>query len=178
MRKILFILSVAFLLMVAGCGTNYSDGGVFGNSKQIVNEVKADVNEISYDDFKELLESGELRILIDVREVGEFDEGYINQPDDEDEYPYPETFTVNIPRGLLEFKVTSQDYWDDDLWVEMPAKDEMIVVYCKSGGRGVLAAYTMQQMGFTNVYNLKGGYRKWLDPTLPDEEEDTGSSGG
>lgn len=173
----LIILS-AILLLTSGCGKGFSEGAFFKDSKAMVKEVKAGINEITYEDFKAKLEKEELRVIIDVRELGEYEEGYINMPDEEDEYPYPETFTVNIPRGLLEFKIGSQSYWDDDLWVEMPTKNEEIVLYCKSGGRSALAAQTLLQLGYTNVLSLKGGYRKWLDPTAPEEDDSTKSSGG
>ena len=174
---IVILVLVSLLLILSGCGQSYATGEVYSSSKAIVADAKSSINEISYDDFKQMLEKEELRILIDVREPGEYDEGYINMPDENDEYPYPETFTVNIPRGLIEFKIASSDYWDNDLWVEMPPKDEPIVLYCQTGGRSALAALAMQKMGYTNVYSLLGGYRIWLDPSLPLEEEVTDSGG-
>lgn len=179
MKKTYYLLILsAILLLISGCGKGFSEGGYFANATAMVRETKQGIVEISYDDFKTKLEKEEIRVVIDAREPGEFEAGYINQPDEEDEYPYPETFTVNIPRGLLEFKIGSQSYWDDELWVEMPAKDEEIVVYCKAGGRGALAAQTLMQLGYTNVKNLKGGYKKWLDPTAPEEDDSAKSSGG
>lgn len=178
-KQILLVFVLIFLLMIlSGCGQSYATGEVYSSSKAIVADAKSSINEISYDDFKQMLEKEELRVLIDVREPGEFNEGFINQPDEDDEYPYPETFTVNIPRGLIEFKITSSDYWDNDLWVEMPPKDEPIVLYCQTGGRSALAALTMQKMGYTNVYSLQGGYRIWLDPSLPLEDDSASDSGG
>ena len=179
MKKQYIIIAVLALLLIvlSGCGESFAAGEVFANSKALVREAKAGITEISYDDFKLMLEEGKLRVLIDIREPGEFDAGYINQPDEDDEYPYPETFTVNIPRGLLEFKIGDQSYWDDDLWVEMPTKDEAIAIYCKSGGRCALAALILQKMGYANVYSLQGGYRIWMDPTLPLEEEVSDSGG-
>ncbi len=169
---------VSLLLIISGCGQSFATGEVFANSKAILADVKTGITEITYDDFKQMLEKEELRVLIDVRESGAFDEGFINMPDEEDEYPYPETFTVNIPRGLIEFKISDSDYWDNDLWVEMPPKDEPIILYCQSGGRSALAALTMQKMGYTNVYSLQGGYRIWLDPSLPLEDDSASDSGG
>jgi len=178
-KQILFFSAlIALLILMTGCGESFATGGVFENSKGIKSEAKAGIKEISYDDFKKKLENGSLRVLIDVREASEFEAGYINQPDEDDEYPYPETFTVNIPRGLLEFKIGSDDHWNDELWVDMPPRDEEIILYCKSGGRSALAAHTLQLMGYTNVYSLQGGYRIWLDPTLPLEDESGKDSGG
>jgi len=179
MKKQIIILSVlvVLLIMLSGCGESFANGEIFSDSKALVREARAGINEISYDDFKKMLEEEKIRVVIDVREATEFDEGFINQPDEEDEYPYPETFTVNIPRGILEFRIGDSSYWDEELWVEMPAKDELIVVYCQSGGHTALAAHTLQLMGYTNVYSLQGGYRIWLDPTLPLEVEESDSGG-
>ena len=170
-------LFLTMLFIFSGCGKGISDGALFDNAKAMVAEVKSGITEITYEDFKEKLEAEQIRVLIDVREASEFDTGYINEPDEDFEYPYPETFTVNIPRGLLEFKIADQDFWDNDLWVEMPSKDEEIILYCKSGGRSALAALSLQQLGY-KVKSLKGGYRKWLDPEAPEEEEAPKSSGG
>jgi len=179
MKKQFIILAVSALLLTAltGCGKSFATGEVFANSAGFVREAKAGIKEISYDDFKLMLEEEKLRVLIDVRESFEFEEGSINQPNEDDEYPYPETFTVNIPRGLLEFNIGDSSYWDDDLWVEMPTKDEPIVIYSKTGGRSALAVQTLQMMGYTKVYSLQGGYRIWMDPSLPLEEEVSDSGG-
>jgi rhodanese-related sulfurtransferase len=178
MKKTYYLLIISvILLLLAGCGKGFSEGGYFANGKEMVNQAKLGIEEISYDDFKLKLEKEEIRILIDVRKSGEFEEGYINMPNEDDEYPYPETFTVNIPRGLLEFKIDDTSYWDDELWVEMPNKDEEIVVYCQKGGRAALTAQTLKQLGYTNVKSLKGGYRIWLDPDAPLEEAPKSSGG-
>jgi len=180
MKKHLIYFSalIALLVLMTGCGESFASGGVFENSKEMVWEAKADIVEITHEELRKKMEDGELRILIDVRESAEFEAGYINQPDEDDEYPFPETFTVNIPRGLLEFKIASEDHWNDELWVDMPPKNEEIILYCKSGGRSALAAFTLKQMGYEKVYSLKGGYRIWMDPTLPLEEETGKDTGG
>ncbi len=179
-RRILYLsaLTVVLLLLVS-CGKGFSENGIFDNSKAMVSEAKKDITEISYDDFKSKLDNKEVRVVIDVREPSEYEEGFINQEDEESgEYPYPDAFTVNIPRGMIEFNIGNKKYWDNDLFVEMPGTDEEIVVYCKSGGRSALAAQTLMKMGYRNVMSLKGGYAKWLDPSLPDVVEEETSDGG
>jgi len=177
MKTLLISLGIVILLVLSGCGEGYSEGGYFASTKEMVWEAQAGIDEITHEELRNLMENEKLRVLIDVREAGEFEEGFINQPDENYEYPYPETFTVNIPRGLIEFKIGSEEYWNETLWVDMPDKEEEIVLYCKTGGRSSLAAHSLLQLGYKNVKSLKGGYRKWLDPDAP-EEEVSKSSGG
>ena len=59
---------------------------------------------------------------------------------------------VFIPRGQIEGKVEG-----------FIPRDKTIVIYCASGNRSALAADTMQQMGYTNVASMAGGFRAWVD---------------
>jgi len=77
-------------------------------------------------------------IFLDVREPAEYKAGHIKG-------------AINIPRGLLEFKIASK----------IKNKSAKIIVYCKTGGRGALATYTLKQMGYSNVKNLDGGWLGW-----------------
>ncbi len=47
------------------------------------------------------------------------------------------------------------------------ARDREIIVICRSGNRSVLAAQTMQWMGYENVASMKTGLRGWNDYELP-----------
>ncbi len=49
---------------------------------------------------------------------------------------------------------------------EIP-RDKQIVVYCHSGGRSAQACFFMQQQGYGNVYNLRGGIMSWAQNGLP-----------
>lgn len=40
-------------------------------------------------------------------------------------------------------------------------KDKEIVVYCQSGSRSIWAIKRLIGMGYTHLYNLKGGYSAW-----------------
>ena len=42
-----------------------------------------------------------------------------------------------------------------------------MITYCRSGGRGALAALTLKTLGFQNVANLDGGFAAWKDAGLP-----------
>ena len=49
-------------------------------------------------------------------------------------------------------------------------KDEKIFIYCRSGGMGDTAAETLAGLGYTNIWNLEGGYNAWKAAGLPYEE--------
>ena len=64
------------------------------------------------------------------------------------------------------------DFYDEDFlekasWIK---KDQPIYVYCHSGGRSTKAASQLISLGFSEVYNLIGGYSKWKDNDLPIDE--------
>lgn len=49
-------------------------------------------------------------------------------------------------------------------------KDEKIYLYCLSGGMGDIAAQTLARLGYTQIWNLEGGYNAWRAAGLPFEE--------
>jgi rhodanese-related sulfurtransferase len=91
-------------------------------------------------------------MLIDVREPYEFEALHIKG-------------SINVPRGILE---SSCDYGYDETVPELArAREKDIVVICRSGNRSVLAAHTMQLMGYQSVKSLKTGVKGWNDYELP-----------
>jgi len=64
---------------------------------------------------------------------------------------------MHISRGLLEFKI----------YKVITNPDQKIIVFCKSGGRGALATLRLKEMGYKNVYNIKGGFMGWKKAGLP-----------
>lgn len=47
------------------------------------------------------------------------------------------------------------------------SKDEKLVVVCRSGARSAQACMFLQQQGFSNVYNLRGGMMGWVQSGFP-----------
>jgi molybdopterin/thiamine biosynthesis adenylyltransferase/rhodanese-related sulfurtransferase len=76
--------------------------------------------------------------FIDVREQDEVDQGLIPG-------------AIHIPRGYLELRIEEA----------IPDKSAPIVVYCAGGTRSALAAKSLQDLGYTDVESLAGGFTAW-----------------
>jgi len=114
-------------------------------SEDLVAEAKKKICEISVLDAKGLLDKGEC-VFVDCRTKKEYKMGHIPG-------------ALNIPRGLLEFKVAKK----------IPDKEKSIIMYCKKGGRGCLATCTLCKMGYKNVKNMEGGWLEWEKAGYPVE---------
>jgi len=110
------------------------------------------VREIQPWDLIEALRREPLPLVLDVREPGEFAQARIPG-------------SINVPRGVLE-QACEWDY--DETVPELVAERATpIVVVCRSGKRSVLAADTMQTLGFSDVVSLKTGLKGWNDFEQP-----------
>ena len=114
-------------------------------AKDLVSEAKKEICEVSVSEAKDLLDNGG-NIFLDCRTSKEFKMGHVPG-------------AINIPRGLLEFKIDKQ----------IPDKATSIIMYCKSGGRGCLATCTLCKMGYKNVKNMDGGWVAWEKAGYPVE---------
>jgi len=140
-RYFLFALAMIFSLALTVPLTVAKDM----TSKDLVTEAKKQISEISVSDAKVLFDKGET-IFVDCRTKEEYKMGHV--PD-----------AINIPRGLLEFKVADK----------IPDKQASIVMYCRKGGRGCLATCTLCKMGYKNVKNMDGGWLAWEKAGYPIE---------
>lgn len=115
---------------------------------QIVEETSKIITEIMPWDLEEKLESKTPPILVDIREPYEFAAMHIKN-------------SISAPRGILE---TACEFNFEETIPELAsARDQEIVVICRSGMRSVLAASMMQQLGYQNIASLKTGLRGWND---------------
>ena len=114
-------------------------------AKDLVAEAKKNTVSISVSDAKAIFDKGGVTFL-DCREPKEYKSGHIPG-------------AVNIPRGLLEFKIGSK----------IADKNAQVIMYCKSGGRGCLACESIGKMGYKNVKNMDGGWKAWAKAGYPVE---------
>jgi rhodanese-related sulfurtransferase len=105
---------------------------------RIVDEARAQIQEIQPQDVKRMLDAKEDFTLIDVREADEHAKGTIPT-------------AVKLPRGILE----------RDINQVTTDKDRKIVLYCGGGFRSALAAVNLQKMGYKNVISMDGGWKGW-----------------
>lgn len=127
---------------------------------ELLKECQKTVKEIMPWDLAELLKSDNPPLILDVREPAEFTALHIKN-------------AYHVPRGLLE---TSCEYgFEETLPVLVEARDKPVVVVCRSGNRSLLAARTMQELGYNNVCSLMSGLRGWNDyeQTLIDDQNNT-----
>ena len=118
---------------------------------QLVNEQLDAVQAVFPWDIEERLDKGNAPMLLDIREESEFSAMRI-------------AGSLNVPRGILE-SACEYDY-EETVRELVEARDREIVIICRSGNRSVLAAVTMQMMGYNRVASLKTGLRGWNDYEL------------
>jgi rhodanese-related sulfurtransferase len=119
--------------------------------QDLVNDCLKNVKEVFPWDLEEIIQNSPDILLLDIREPYEFEAMHIGT-------------SLNVPRGILE---SACEYNYEETVPELvEAKDQEIVIICRSGNRSVLAAYTMQLMGYNNVASLKTGLKGWNDYEL------------
>src|SRR5688572_24413258 len=109
--------------------------------RDLLNATKAEITEIQPADAEERLGTA---TFLDVREADEHDQGTVPG-------------SVFIPRGFLESQVETK----------VPDHDAPIVVFCAGGTRSAFAAKTLQELGYSDVTSLAGGFNKWKDSGRP-----------
>ncbi|MBN1042095.1 pyridine nucleotide-disulfide oxidoreductase [Clostridium botulinum] len=111
----------------------------FSTAKDVVNYagyvgsnlLNNDFKQVNIDKVRELVENN--AVIIDVRERGEYENGHIKN-------------SKNIPLSELRERVN-----------EIP-KDAPIYLHCRTGQRSYNATLALQNLGYTNVYNITGSF--------------------
>ena len=142
MKKILCIISTILCIFLTACGDATSIGiigGADGPTSIIVAEKgeKAMYEQITPEEAKKIMDSVKGHIILDTREQDEFDEGHIPN-------------AILIPYTEIENKAEEK----------LPDKDNLILVYCRSGRRSKIASESLAKLGYTNVKEF-GGIIDW-----------------
>ena len=113
---------------------------------ELLQQVRAEIEEVDAARAHELLAADERPLLVDIREQDEWVEGRIPG-------------AVHVPRGFLESRIEAA----------APDHSAPIVLYCAGGHRSAFAAKTLQELGYENVVSLAGGYTDWKRSGFPTE---------
>jgi molybdopterin/thiamine biosynthesis adenylyltransferase/rhodanese-related sulfurtransferase len=82
-------------------------------------------------------------VLVDVREESEWEQGYLPG-------------AVHISKGYVEQAIEA----------EVPDRDTQVILYCAGGVRSLFAAQALEQLGYTNVASMSGGFQAWKSAGL------------
>ncbi len=104
--------------------------------QELLAQAKSLINETDPSESETLITEG--WVVLDVREVEEYDQGVI-----------PES--ILIPQGKIEETIEER----------IPNHDQPIIAMCAGGVRSAFAAVTLNELGYTNVVSMDGGFNLW-----------------
>ena len=123
MKKLVFLLLAVMMLTACGQDKENNQGAVYMN--------------ITAEEAKEIMDTEEGYIILDVRTQEEYDEGH-------------------IPGAI----VISHEEIEEKAEGMLPDKNQLLLVYCRSGRRSKIAAEALVELGYTNIKEF-GGIIDW-----------------
>ena len=111
---------------------------------KVVNDAKTRIKEVTVADARDRLAANSDAKLIDVREDNEWDAAHA-------------AGAIHLGKGIIE----------RDIEATAPDKSSELILYCGGGYRSALAADVLQQMGYTNVWSMAGGWKAWKEAGAP-----------
>ena len=113
---------------------------------KLVNDAKSRIREVNVDETRARMNADPNVRLIDVREDHEWEAAHAAGAE-------------HLGKGIIE----------RDIEATAPDKSTGLILYCGGGYRSALAADVLQQMGYTNVWSMAGGWKAWRDAGGPTE---------
>jgi rhodanese-related sulfurtransferase len=113
---------------------------------KIVNDAKTRIKEVTVAETRDRLGTNSGVRLIDVREDDEWRAGHAAGAE-------------HLGKGIIE----------RDIEATAPDKSTELILYCGGGYRSALAADVLQDMGYTNVWSMAGGWKAWKVSGAPVE---------
>ncbi|MDQ1423091.1 MAG: sulfur-carrier protein adenylyltransferase/sulfurtransferase [Acidimicrobiaceae bacterium] len=107
--------------------------------RELLQQTKQQIREVDTAEADEL-RTHEGAVVLDVREPDEYEQGAIPG-------------ALHIPRGNLESSIEAR----------VPDHTTPLIVHCAGGTRSAFAAKTLEEMGYTDVVSVAGGFNKWKD---------------
>jgi rhodanese-related sulfurtransferase len=116
---------------------------------KLVNEAKSRIREVTVAETQTRLAANPDAKQIDVREDNEWEAAHAAQ-------------ATHLGKGIIE----------RDIETRVPDKATELILYCGGGYRSALVADVLQQMGYTNVWSMAGGWKAWKDSGAPVDKEE------
>ena len=144
MKRIsLLLLSLTLTAsLFVGCGNNNTENKDANTqtSSESSSETQSEAvsKDISIDESKKIINDGEVTLILDVRNEDEFAEGHLKN-------------AIQIPVKELKENLSDIEKF----------KDELVLVYCRSGKRSAEAVDILKENGFKNLVHMKDGISKW-----------------
>ena len=113
---------------------------------KLVNDRKERIREVTVEETRERLETNPAAKLVDVREDNEWNAAHA-------------AGAIHLGKGIIE----------RDIEATIPDKATEVILYCGGGFRSALAADVLQEMGYTNVFSMAGGWKAWKEAEGPVE---------
>ena len=136
-RKIMLLTMIGlFSVFGFSCSKTGNEKQSLTISKEVKNGKKAEYKKITSDEAKKMIETQKV-IVVDVRTLEEYTEGHIPN-------------AISVPLETIENKAEAK----------LKNKDDLILVYCRSGRRSREAALKLIEKGYTNVIDF-GGIQDW-----------------
>lgn len=144
MRNKLIFVALILMICLSGCNSNTKDdtSQKEQSTEGVVQEVKDEYIQITMDEAVSMMENESDYIILDVRRPDEFAEKHIPN-------------AINIPNETIGTGEIA----------ELPDKDQLILVYCRSGNRSKQASEKLVALGYTNIYEF-GGIIDWTGETV------------
>ncbi len=120
---------------------------------ELVADAKQQIENLTIEEASAEIENNDEVLLVDIRERGEqYRLGTIPG-------------AMYAPRGMIEFWACSTSpYYKGEF-----EPNRRTILFCAAGSRSALATVALQELGFTNVAHIEGGYTAWKDAGLPTE---------
>ena len=136
-RKIVLLIIIGiFSVFGFSCSKTGNEKQDLVMSKEAKNGKKAEYKKITSDEAKKMMET-QKAIVVDVRTLEEYNEGHIPN-------------AISVPLETIE----------NEAEAKLKNKDDLILVYCRSGRRSREAALKLIEKGYTNVIDF-GGIQDW-----------------
>ena len=113
---------------------------------KLVNDSKGRIREVTVAETRSRMTENPDARLIDVREDKEWEASHAGG-------------AMHLGKGIIERDIEST----------VPDKATELILYCGGGYRSALAADVLQQMGYTNVFSMAGGWKAWREEGGPTE---------